>query len=253
MGIDTAYWQGIVPWPACVAAGFQWAWIKVCQGLGAADGHFHQNWETSRGLLPRGGYLYFTDDDPVAQADHVASLIDATGDRGEVPLMVDFEKPDTRYRGKVLLDRLRACLARLGELGFRVVLYTGRYYWRQFVGDDVDASDIVAAYPLVHAEYPPMVLRDRLACGTAEIDLAAPHPPAPFVRAGVEPLVHQWDGDKGCLLPNGVDVDVDAFLGDEDAWLDFVGAPRQVGPAEGPRWGGDNPGSLATDAQGGVS
>lgn len=221
IGIDVARWQGIMLWDSVVAAGVRWAWIKCTHGLGGTDGQFKANWAASRGKLPRGAYHWFTDGDPLLQAEKVVQTLEDAGDLGDCPIAVDFEEPSTVFRGNELLDRLRLCLRRVHVLSGRVpFMYTGSWYWQGYA-QNLDAQDIVETYPLWLAAYPRVELRDRRACATEPPVLPKPSPPKPWADRGVGPTAWQFDGDGGCLLPNGVDADFNEYLGND--FDDFCG------------------------------
>jgi GH25 family lysozyme M1 (1,4-beta-N-acetylmuramidase) len=217
IGIDVARWQGIMPWADVAAAGIQWAWIKCAHGSGGCDPKFKDNWKASKGILPRGAYLWFTDADPLKQADFIISKLDETGDRGECPIAVDFEEPETVFRGGVLLDRVRTCLARIHAVTGRApYLYTGTWYWVQYAMN-LDAQDLVETYPLWLAQYPRITLANNRACGTNPPVLPKPSPPKPWADRGLQPVAWQFDGNGGCMLPNGVDADFNEYLGEDFA------------------------------------
>lgn len=209
IGIDSAHWQGVLPVHTLEAAGIRFAIVKAVHGLSLnPDVQFVRSF---RALLTtsvhRGGYLWFTDADPLEQADNFVRVMEAAGyDDRDLPLAVDFEEPSTRHRGHVLLDRLRLCLARVHELTGRApLLYTGKWYWDQYVS--LDAPDLVETYPLWHAQYPRAEVRDRRVCGLDPPAIGKPALPRPWASRGVAEALWQFDGDGGCVLPNGVDAD----------------------------------------------
>ncbi len=230
IGIDIALWQGAVDFPSLPKAGIQFVIIKATNGSRSVDPRFKQNWAASKGLLPRGAYLWFTDDDPVQQADFAVKTLSDAGDIGDISLTVDFEEPKTAYRGTALLDRLRTCLARIETVTGRApILYTGSWYWQGYA-HDLDAPDIVDKYPLWLAQYPRATLRDRRACGTSPPELPEPNCPKPWKDRRLKPFLWQFDGDGGCQLPNGVDADFNEFLGgDFDAFCGRTQGPPPTG------------------------
>lgn len=215
IGVDVARYQQKVDWAGLVVAGVEFAWIK-CAGAGTwIDPRFKENWQASKDVLPRGAYIWFTDEDPFLQADHVIKVLDDAGDRGELTIAVDFEEPKTVYRGSVLLDRLRSCLARINAVtGRPPVLYTGNYYWQAWA-NDIDAQDIVEMYPLWLAQYPRVHISNVRECGIHPPVLPPPNCPKPWRTRGLDPLVWQFDGDHGCIMPNGIDADFNEYLGDD--------------------------------------
>jgi GH25 family lysozyme M1 (1,4-beta-N-acetylmuramidase) len=215
IGVDLARYQQKVDFPSLVVAGVEFAFIKCAGGATWVDPKFKENWQASKGILPRGAYLWFTDEDPFLQADHVISALDAAGDRGELTIAVDFEWTDTKFRGQALLDRLRSCLARIHAVtGKPPILYTGNYYWVSWASN-LDAQDIVEMYPLWLAQYPRLHIDNVRECGTAPPVLPPPNCPKPWSSRNLKPLVWQFDGDHGCVLPNGIDADFNEYLGDD--------------------------------------
>lgn len=216
IGIDAAKWQGILPVDDLWPNGIKFAIVKATHGLSRdADVQFKRSFarlQTSNVL--RSAYHWFTDADPVAQADAFLYTVGDLRSLGDLPLAVDFEEPATRFRGKELLDRLRLCLERVEAVsGRRVILYSGKWYWDQFVGNDVEAQDLVERYLYWHAEYPRTMIRDIRACGMEPPVLGAPKLPMPWQRAKVPYFLWQFDGNGGCVLPNGVDADFNVFAG----------------------------------------
>lgn len=236
IGIDAAHWQGVLPVHALESAGIRFAIVKAVHGLSVnPDVQFTRSFNallTTR--LHRSAYLWFTDADPIAQADNFFRVVEAAGyaDR-DLPLAVDFEEPSTRYRGHVLLDRLRECLARVHDLSGRApLLYTGKWYWDQFVS--LDAPDLVETYPLWHAQYPRAEVRDRRACGIDPPNVGKPALPRPWASRGVAEALWQFDGDGGCVLPNGVDADFN--VADKERFARLLGRPvlADTDPAPAP-------------------
>lgn len=205
-GIDAARWQGEIDFAACAAAGIRYAWLKAVHGLGGPDPAFLANWKRSHGHMPRGAYLWLTDSDPIAQAENLVRVVDNAGTDCELTLAVDFEEPGTKMRGAPLVEHLRKCLHRVRTLtGVAPLMYTGAWYWDGYAL--VDAQDIVEEFPLWHAQYPRTVMQNARACGVLPPDLPDPRLPKPWRDRNVECAVWQFDGNGGCLLPNGVDVD----------------------------------------------
>lgn len=234
IGIDAAKWQGVLPVSQIVDAGVRFAIVKATHGLGTSpDVQFARSWSAlAAAPIVRGAYHWFTDSDPIAQAEHFVRQL--VGLRDGDLVAVDFEEPTTKYRGLELLDRLRACLARVEALTGRApLLYTGAWYWDGYVA--VDAPDLVERYPLWHAQYPRVVIRDRRACATDPPALPAPTLPTPWRTRGVAEAIWQFDGDGGCVLPNGVDADFNRVREDVLAWLvGRVGGARDTEPAPAP-------------------
>lgn len=218
IGIDAALWQGELPVASLEGAGIRFAIVKATHGLNKnPDVRFAASWkalETSS--LLRGAYHWFTDADPIAQAKNFVETVGALRSTMDLPLAVDFEEPKTIYAGKVLLDRLRVCLEHVEALtGRRVMLYSGTWYWQKFVGS-ADAQDLVDRYFYWHSQYPRIEMADRRACGNEPPVLPKPTLPAPWTKAKVPYFLWQFDGNGGCVLPNGIDADFNVFPGSFD-------------------------------------
>jgi hypothetical protein len=220
IGIDTASWQSEAPWRAIAESGVQFAWIKGVHGLSTQpDPQFVRSWRESRGLLTygRGAYQWLTDSDPVKQGERIVRLLEGTGDVGELYPTVDWEEPTTQFRGEALVLHALKALRRVRELSGGAVLYTGAWYVAQYVAADKDIDRVVSrelldeicSYPLFHAEYPRIELRDRRACGLAPPTIPEPRLGKIWRDRGIPHAVQQFDGTGGCELPNGVDADFD--------------------------------------------
>jgi len=180
---------------------------------------FARSWAATRSILVygRGAYQWLTDADPAKQAEHIVRLLERTGDMGELAISIDWEEPGTVFRGERLVLHALGALRRARELTGNAVLYTGAWYVRQYVASDRDIDRVVSrelldelcSYPLWHAEYSRPELRDRRACATEPVAIRPPRLGKIWSDRGIVQAVHQFDGDGGCLLPNGVDADFD--------------------------------------------
>src|SRR6266496_2047544 len=47
-GIDVSVYQGAIDWPKVAAAGVEFAYIRVGDGLRPVDARFHENWDGAR-------------------------------------------------------------------------------------------------------------------------------------------------------------------------------------------------------------
>ena len=232
IGVDLSKWNGVIDYTTFAPAGIEFVYIKCANGAGGVDPLFKANWQASKGVIPRGAYLWFTDEDPFAQADHIIKVLQDAGDMGELSIAVDFEEPSTKYRGTVLLDRLRICLARIHAVtGRPPKLYTGNWYWQGYVG--LDAQDIVEAYPLWLAQYPRLHIDNPRQCGVDPPVLPKPNCPTPWATRALDPETWQFDGDHGCVLPSGVDADFNEYLGDDfDAFCGVEAMPETMPGAD---------------------
>lgn len=231
IGIDAARWQGELPVSSLEGAGIRFAIVKATHGLSSnSDPQFKRSWKAlGESPLLRGAYHWFTDADPIAQAKNFVETVGELRDTGDMPLAVDFEEPSTIYAGKVLLDRLRACLQHVEALtGRRVMLYSGTWYWQKFV-KDTPADDIVSRYLYWHSQYPRIVMEDRRACGNEPPVLPVPTLPKPWAESKTPYFLWQFDGNGGCELPNGIDADFNVFPGSFEDLFAICDQRRSLG------------------------
>jgi len=147
-GIDISHWQGTVDWPA-IPDEYRFAFMKATEGTGFIDDKFSKNWFESKGIL-RGAYHFWRYDfDGTAQAEHFFDIVEATGDLGELPPVVDLE--DTRApKGGDIVPRMRQMLQRTEELfGVRPVIYTAQWWWNPWTLSNTGFGD----YDLWVADY----------------------------------------------------------------------------------------------------
>lgn len=217
-GIDASKWQGKLPVYELEEAGIEFAILKACHGAAKnPDVAFRDNWERlSNTSVLKSAYGWFTDEDPLLQAEAFIRAVERVQEC-DLPLMVDFEEPTTRFSGNELADRLRAMLRRLREISGhpKLFLYSGSWYIDRFL-KGCDLRDLVEENYYVHAEYPRVQLQNARACGLLPPVLPAPHLPAEWKRLGMKETIRQFDGDGGCVLPNGVDADFLRFEGSRD-------------------------------------
>jgi Glycosyl hydrolases family 25/LGFP repeat len=100
-GIDVSTFQGSIDWRRVSSLGtsqgekIQFAYLKATEGDTGKDPRFTENWTGSKNMLPRGAYHFFHArkivDATRVQADNFIATVLATGDMGELPLMVDVE------------------------------------------------------------------------------------------------------------------------------------------------------------------
>lgn len=209
IGYDLAHWQGTsIPWAQARELGVRWCVAKAWHGRGAVASCGPQL-ETARaaGVELLGRYAWLLPDAPVDL--QVAAWTRSELGRDELPLTVDFEEPGSQQRGRTLVTTLERAIVRVTErTGRRPIIYTGSWYWQGYCGN-LD-SQLVAECPLWLAAYP-----KKQAGGTRYQDAVAevcggvmPAVPRPWAERGIEPLIWQFDGDRGLHLPGGIDCDV---------------------------------------------
>lgn len=209
-GIDVSKWQGDPDWNAIAGAGVRYAFIRVSDGLRYEDRKFARNWaEAGRVGILRGAYQFFRPgQDAVEQADYLIARIRAEGPM-DLPPVIDVEATDGLNAGAVeaavgrWIDRVES------TLGVRPIIYSGKYFWQDNVGNTRRFAD----YPLWHAQY----------TGAACPNIADAWPRWTFWQYSSSGRVAGVDGD----------VDVNRFNGDEAALaaLAVGDGPLPMGPA----------------------
>jgi len=196
-GIDVSKWQADIDWADVKADGVKYAFIRVSHGVNTIDAFFDDNWEGAgaQGIL-RGAYQFFEPgQNAMTQAD---ILLDRMGplQPGDLPPVIDVEShgnlpaAEVAAAVKTWVDHVEA------ELGVKPIVYTGRYFWQDYV-----KSPAFADYPLWIAHY-------TSGCPNLPLQWA-------------DWTFHQYS-DKGSV--DGVDgpCDVNKFNGDVNALLDFA-------------------------------
>lgn len=149
-GIDISSYQATINWPMVRAAGKRFAIARIGDGT-YRDRYFATNWAAIRaqGMI-RGAYLYF---EPNTDVDTQAMIVIAAVGRlgpGDLPVTLDVEKPGpglpspATYTARI---QRFVTLVTAGT-GKRPMIYTGRYYWQDYVRSTAFAGD-----PLWHAQY----------------------------------------------------------------------------------------------------
>ncbi len=207
LGIDISKWQGDVDWTKVANGGVKFAFVRVSHGLNTIDQWFDSNWAEARAAgLHVGVYQYFEPgQSATAQADLLLERMGALGP-GDLPPVIDVESHGNLPAAEVAAA-VTEWVARVeGATGVKPIVYTGRYFWQDYV-----KSAAFAGYPLWIAHY----------------TNACPNLPSQWA----DWTVHQYT-DKGVV--NGVSgpTDTNRFNGDEAALLAF---------ASGSDGGGDEP------------
>ena len=148
-GIDVSYYETSVDWAAAHAAGIDFAFVRVSDGLQFIDPKFPAYWDGARtaGVI-RGAYQFFRPaEDPIAQAD---LLLDRMGPPapGDLPPVLDVE-----VSGGLSTDAVAASVAAwvarvTAALGRPPIIYAGLYSWHDLTGS-ADAT----TSPLWVAQY----------------------------------------------------------------------------------------------------
>ncbi|MCA9662547.1 MAG: hypothetical protein KC486_29675 [Myxococcales bacterium] len=197
-GIDVSYYQGDIDWQKVAGDGVKYAWIRVSHSTQFLDPKFQQNLAGARAAgIHAGVYQYFEPtEDPIAQAN---LLLDELGplEPGDLPPMIDVEAAD-KVNKAAYADAIRAWLDHVeAATGARPFIYTGYYYWKDYVGTDefIDHPLWIANYnpgcPLIPDYWPTWKAHQFCDCGSI---------------AGIQGPVdsNNWNGDMADLLDHTV-------------------------------------------------
>jgi GH25 family lysozyme M1 (1,4-beta-N-acetylmuramidase) len=148
-GIDVSEYDDAVDWPTAKAAGIEFAFVRVSDGLAFPDTKFATYWPGARAAgVARGAYQYFEPNvDPIQQADFLLSSI-GTLLPGDLPPVLDLETAD----GLSTADVTAAAQMWVGEItsaiGRPPIVYAGLYSWPTLT----DGADMTTS-PLWIAQY----------------------------------------------------------------------------------------------------
>jgi GH25 family lysozyme M1 (1,4-beta-N-acetylmuramidase) len=251
LGVDVASPQGPnVNFRTFVPRGIRFTIQKATQGATGTDPTFARNIVEIAEHVGIGGVYWWPEPrhDPLKEAQRLADVAGKALERFADPIvMMDLEDDDRTHpggpvRGEPLVARSEAALLEVERLlGIQVLLYTGKWFWREAIGKTL--ARVLTARPLCHAQYP------RSVCpgGKMAADYAAELRALPAEPDLPDPWTHatfwQFDGDKGLVLPQGVDSDFDRFDGSVDdlrAWCRGRRI-RQTLPDGGLQLGDDGP------------
>ncbi len=148
-GPDASHHQGNVNWAAVRQAGHSFAFIKATEGTHYSfTGWFHDNLPPLRasGLVPGAYHFLRSDTDPAAQARF---FVETVGDVTNLLTAVDVETGTNNSRPTA--DQVRVFAGQLRQLiGTKtLIVYTGRWYWRDTIGNPL-GEDIG---PLWHSAF----------------------------------------------------------------------------------------------------
>ena len=157
-GVDMSHYNTNVDWPAIVAAGVQFVYIKVSDGIGTPDTAANQHAADAKANNMQIGYYHFCrpktrgetiEDAGIAEAQDTANLL-AELPPADLPLVLDLEatvpvnvlSPD---------DYLSWVHSYIGALpaGTNVMIYTNKDY----IDTVIPASHDLGQYPLWLARY----------------------------------------------------------------------------------------------------
>ena len=235
LGYDLSPWQGkaeSIDWDASARLGIGWVISKAWSGgrrVETTDGHLRA--ARDRGLLT-GRYAWWY---PLLSD---ASQVDAWTSDAELKLLdaddfaltIDIEEKNVPEgeKGRRLLDRLFGLTSTVfARTGRKAILYTGDWYWREWLGDIADIRFV--EHPNWHAAYPHILASGiEYERAVREVcDGPAPRLAAPWRLVEQGPFAWQFDGDRGLVLPKGdgvSGVDVDVNIADLDIVASMVAA-----------------------------
>jgi lysozyme len=148
-GIDVSHWEGKIDWQSVKTAGYRYAFTKATEGCTYLDDTFYANVAGAHAAgIPIGAFHFFHAAMPVQkQADLFIKSISSV--KLDLPPVLDFEenpamsKPNVAAAIKAWLDAVETATGR------KPIIYTGMYYWNDYVGNPGWAKD----YPLWIAQY----------------------------------------------------------------------------------------------------
>jgi GH25 family lysozyme M1 (1,4-beta-N-acetylmuramidase) len=148
-GMDVSKWQGDIDWNAVKGDGIVYAFIRVSHGVNTLDEYFESNWQAAHDVgVYAGVYQYFEPgQDPIVQAD---ILLERMGPLGptDLPPVIDVESHGGLPPAEVA-SAIGQWIAHVeGALGVQPIIYTGRYFWQDYV-----QTAEFADYPLWIAHY----------------------------------------------------------------------------------------------------
>jgi GH25 family lysozyme M1 (1,4-beta-N-acetylmuramidase) len=200
-GMDVSYYETSVDWSAAHAAGIDFAFIRVSDGLQFIDPRFPAYWDDARAAgVIRGAYQFFRPaEDPIAQAD---LLLDKIGPLApsDLPPVIDVEVSGGLSTAEVAAN-VRAWVAHVTEaIGRPPIVYAGLYAWHDLTGSADETTS-----PLWVAQY-----------------TTAPCPsiPVPWTRW----MFWQYTATGSVAGVSGSTLDLDVFNGTIDDLRGFASA-----------------------------
>ena len=144
-GVDISKWQGNVDWDRIAGDGVSFAFVRVSDGLGSLDQKFDRNWENAREAgIYTGVYQFFRPNQSVlGQADYLlekmgCDMVAKTCPWTEMdlPPVIDVEYRPSGWSKNQMRNAIRTWIDRVEEFGAEPIVYSGRYFWRDYVGTD---------------------------------------------------------------------------------------------------------------------
>lgn len=150
-GIDVAEFSENVDWDKVKSQGIRFAYARINYGTYRKDSHFASYWSAIKkaGIL-RGAYLFFRPSEDIQpQVELFAQALEM--EPGDLPPVVDIE-PDYYNHGESdhwhdftlaqRLDRVTQVLTAVETAtGYKPIIYTGPYFWRDTLGNTSDFTE----------------------------------------------------------------------------------------------------------------
>lgn len=216
-GVDTDFYLKFWDPQKAKQNGVQFAFIRACQNVWP-DAEFAHSWAASKGVMPRGAYIYLTKQiSNDGQARQFASMFPNGVYDGELPIVVDLEE---ELAAKQLyasdMDAFLLALPKyLKGWDGKYIVYTGYSWWRTFGNKNLKYADV----PLWIANPPPY--------GNPSQQFS-PALLAPFKRVVFDQTSFAGDG----ILYGGTSkgIDLDYYLGTEAQFKAEFGIGELVSP-----------------------
>ena len=234
LGADISFWVDDNSTPQMTDfnkmrnAGVEFLFIRAGQNLWQ-DSDFARNWEDSKGILPRGAYWFYDDRiEPSLQAELFYETLKATGDFGELPLVIDYEKTPKAEgqpeEGPFLAWRyLRIMIEKVQEHmpEKKIIIYTGRYFWLEHGPSSVFsplALEWFKQFDLWMAAYNSRPIEEQIF-------------PKPWDKLFIWQFTGNGDGPKYGI--ESLSIDLNYFNGSDEEWEDFIGNWVEIPPDDG--------------------
>lgn len=137
-GIDVSKYQETIDWPAVRAAGKEFAFIRVSDGIHSIDEMFERNWEGAKkaGVLV-GAYQFFRPgQDPTSQAELLLHKLSRLAP-ADLPCVLDAETTD-KQDGAGIVGACSAWIdAVAGATKRQPIVYTGSGFWNQLPASSI--------------------------------------------------------------------------------------------------------------------
>ena len=137
-GIDVSAHNGMMNFDAAAQDGISFVFIKASEGTGFRDENFRLNYDKANAAgLKTGAYHYFRFD--AAGVPQAINFLKAIGDRDlDLGLAIDVEEHGnaTGVSQEKIIDRLQAMIEFLNLKGHRVILYSNRDGYYDFIEEN---------------------------------------------------------------------------------------------------------------------